>query len=104
MYDLTFLQNFFDGNDLYIYDYQGILNKCGSVTRLIKYKCIFHDLDIGYTYGYTRKAITKWYSAVTSTVIRCRKYEKLGYVIDNVPNDSFISQLNINVVGGNFPF
>ena len=77
------------------------MKKCGSVTPLIKYKCTFHDLDIGYTYGHTTREIAKWYSATTSTIIRCRKYEKLGYVIDNIPNDSFISQLNINVIGRN---
>jgi len=89
-YDLTFLKNFYDGINLYTYDFIGIVTKKGSVTPFVQTKIAISD-------AVTVNAITlsTWYRALTATIIRCLKYQKRGFTIDNVPDLSLVTELRI---------
>jgi hypothetical protein len=89
-YDLTFLQNFFDGNNLYINDFHGIVQKKGSVTALIKDAC-----TVNVSTTKSPKLLRKWYCSITATTIRCLKYQQRGFQIDGVPELSLVTELGI---------
>jgi len=94
-YDFTFLMNFYDGHNLYIHDYQGIVKKRGTISDFVIQRCTYRN-DEGFQVGVLKSAIRSWYCATTATIIRCFKYEALGYKIDNIPSLSFVTQLNID--------
>ena len=89
-YDLTFLKNFYDGTNLYTYDFKGIVTKRGSVTPYVQIKCAVSDAIF-----VDGVILSKWYRAVTATIIRCLKYQKRGFIITHVPDFSLVTELGI---------
>jgi len=89
-FDLTFLQNFFDGITLYTHDFHGVVRKIGSITSFIKRICTFNDSTAKYP-----ELLRNWYSIVTTTTIRCLQYQQCGFQIDGVPELSLVTELGI---------
>jgi len=89
-YDLTFLQNFFDGSNLYTYDFHGIVKKTGSVTALVRKACTVNVSTAKYP-----KLLKKWYRSITATTIRCLKFQQRGFQIDSIPELSLVNELGI---------
>ena len=89
-YDLTFLRNFFDGVNVYTYDFLGVVQKRGSITPHIRSACSISSLT-----AYNQERFRNWYRAITATTVRCLKYQKLGFQIDNVPDFSLVNELAI---------
>ena len=89
-YDLTFLRNFFDGVTVYTYDFLGVVQKRGSIAPHIRDACSFSSLI-----AYNPERFENWYRAITATTVRCLKYQKLGFQIDNVPDFSLVNELGI---------
>jgi hypothetical protein len=96
MYDFTFLMNFYDGVNIFFHDYQGIVKKQGRISEFVVSKCTYRN-ETGFQVGSLKSSVRNWYCALTATIIRCLKYEKLGYKIDNIPSLSFVTQLNLNL-------
>jgi len=89
-YDLTFLQNFFDGSNLYTNDFNGVVKKTGSVTALVRTAC---TVDV--STAKNPELLTTWYRSITATIIRCLKYQQRGFLIDGVPEFSLVTELGI---------
>ena len=81
-YDLTFLQNFFDGVDLYKFDFEGVVTKRGGISSMILNKITVSD---AITESYN--SFKTWYCAHTSTITRCLKYQERGFHIDDGSDD-----------------
>jgi len=89
-YDLTFLQNFFDGSNLHTNDFHGVVKKTGSVTAFVRSACTVDASTAKY-----RELLRNWYRSTTATTIRCIKYQQRGFTIDNVPEHSLVTELGI---------
>jgi len=87
-YDLSFLKNFFDGTTLYTCDFHGVVTKSGSIDcKLLEAITASDDMFDSY------ESLYSWYRAYTATLIRCIKYQKRGFYIDNVPSFSLLKML-----------
>jgi len=87
-YELSFLKNFFDGDSLYTFDFPGVITKSGSIdSKLLERITLDDDVLDCYDSLYT------WYREYTATIVRCIKYQKQGFHIDNVPSFSLLEML-----------